>query len=447
MKHSSANDTWQAALEELRGKVSFRNYQSWLENTVGLAQRDGSLIVGVPTSTFVTESLEKRLHPLIEKTVSEVVGRPLSVQFMLHVGDAEGALEPSLPSALNQQHSLPKFNQRYTFKSFVVGNNNELAHAAATRVASDPGTHYNPLFIYSEVGLGKTHLLHAIGWRLLESGSRVISVTSEQFANDVICALREGKGEELKNKYRNTDTLLFDDVQFIAGKEMTQEALVQIFNALYDSAKQIIITCDRPPRSISVLEDRLRSRLEWGMIVDMQQPDLETRLSILRVKAAEQKAEVPQDVLDFIASRIHGNVRELEGLLNRTLAYSRLMHEPLSINLVARLLEEIASDPSRRRLKPSLIIEAVANYYDLLRDSLLGKRRERNLTIARQMAMFLLREELQCSWTQIGNELGGRDHSTVLHGYKKIVNDINTDPSVRRDLREIREGIYSNSGK
>jgi len=446
MKQRLAVDIWRSALEELQGKVSAANYDTWLRNTVGLSQRDGSLVVGVP-STFVTESLEKRLHPLIEKTVGSIAGRPLSVQFQVHLGQGDADLGPVQPPAttqfLSQRPSPTKFNRRYTFDTFLVGTCNRLAHAASQRVAQDPGGSYNPLFIYSGVGLGKTHLLHAIGHISARTCPRVMYVTAEQFTNEFISGIREGKSEDFRNKYRSVDVLLLDDVQFIAGKEQTQEGLFHTFNDLHNANSQIVLSCDRPPKSLTLLEDRLRSRFEWGLIVDMQPPDLETRIAILQKKAEEQKSYVPADVLDLVARRIQKNVRELEGALNRILAYSRLIKEPLTTELVTRALAEIAADAHKRTLTSSLILQSVATYYGLTTEILQSKRRDRPLTIARHLAMYLLREELQFSWTLIGRELGGRDHSTVLHGYQKITNDLNTDPAILRDLLEIRERLYA----
>ncbi len=449
MKARSAAEVWQAALQELQVKVSPANYQTWLKNTVGLAQRDGNFIVGVPSS-FVTESLERRLNPLIEKTLSGITGRSLKVQFQVHLGDEDGELGPALPSLSNQQLSQraspPKFNRRYTFDTFLVGTCNRLAHAAAQRVACDPGNSYNPLFIYSGVGLGKTHLLHAIGWEACRSCPRVVYVTAEQFTNEFISAIREGRTDDFRNKYRSVDVLLLDDIQFIAGKEQTQEGLFHTFNDLHNASRQIVISCDRPPKSLALLEDRLRSRFEWGLIVDMQPPDLETRIAILQKKAEEQKSAVPPEVLDLIARRIQKNIRELEGALNRVLAYSRLLKESLTTELVTRALAEITSDAYRRTLSPAVVLNAVETYFGLPSGTLQGKKRDKPLSVARQITMYLLREELQCSWTHIGKELGGRDHSTILHGYQKITTDINTDAVLLRDLLEIKERLYSKAG-
>lgn len=449
MKTRPAAEIWKAALDELQGKVSPANYQTWLKNTVGLTYSDSCFTVGVPSS-FVTESLEKRLNPLIEKTLVGLTGKPISVQFQVHLGNGDEELAPPVPSSpsstnYKQRPSAPKLNRRYTFSSFIVGSSNRLAHAAALGVAENPGNSYNPLFVYSGPGLGKTHLLHAIGWEAIRIRPRVMYVTAEQFTNEFISAIRERRSEDFRNKYRSVDVLLIDDIQFIAGKEQTQEGLFHTFNDLHTGNSQIVISCDRPPKSLTLLEDRLRSRFEWGLIVDMQPPDLETRIAILQMKAEEQKTVVSPEVLNSIARRIQKNIRELEGALNRVLAYARLTQSPLTVELATQALADISSDSHKRTLTPPVIINAVATFFNIPPDTLQGKRRDKNSSQARQIAMYLLREELQCSWTQIGRELGGRDHSTILHGYHKISDEANSDHGLRRDLLEIRENLYSKS--
>jgi chromosomal replication initiator protein len=449
MKTRPAADIWQAALEELQVKVSPANYQTWLKNTVGLNYFDNCFTVGVPSS-FVTESLEKRLHPLIEKTLTGITGKPLKVQFQVHLGNGDEELAPPVPSSpsspnYKQRTGAPKLNRRYTFSSFIVGSSNRLAHAAALGVAENPGNSYNPLFVYSGVGLGKTHLLHAIGWVALKSCPRVMYVTAEQFTNEFISAIRERRSEDFRNKYRSADVLLLDDIQFIAGKEQTQEGLFHTFNDLHTNNSQIVISCDRPPKSLTLLEDRLRSRFEWGLIVDMQPPDIETRIAILQTKAEDQKTSVPPEVLEFIARRIQKNIRELEGALNRVLAYARLTKAQLTVELATQALAEITSDAHKRTLTPVAIMNSVAQFFALPAETLQGKRRDKPSSQARQIVMYLLREELQCSWTQIGRELGNRDHSTILHGYHKISDEINSDHALRRDVLEIRESLYSKS--
>ncbi len=449
MKTRPAADIWQAALEELQVKVSPANYQTWLKNTVGLNYFDNCFTVGVPSS-FVTESLEKRLHPLIEKTLTGITGKPLKVQFQVHLGNGDEELAPPVPSSpsspnYKQRTGAPKLNRRYTFSAFIVGSSNRLAHAAALGVAENPGNSYNPLFVYSGVGLGKTHLLHAIGWVALKSCPRVMYVTAEQFTNEFISAIRERRSEDFRNKYRSADVLLLDDIQFIAGKEQTQEGLFHTFNDLHTNNSQIVISCDRPPKSLTLLEDRLRSRFEWGLIVDMQPPDIETRIAILQTKAEDQKSSVPPEVLEFIARRIQKNIRELEGALNRVVAYARLTKAPLTVELATQALAEITSDAHKRTITPVAIMNTVAQFFALPAETLQGKRRDKPSSQARQIVMYLLREELQCSWTQIGRELGNRDHSTILHGYHKISDEINSDHGLRRDVLEIRENLYSKS--
>jgi chromosomal replication initiator protein len=449
MKTRPAVEIWKAALDELQGKVSPANYQTWLKNTVGLTYSDSCFTVGVPSS-FVTESLEKRLHPLIEKTLIGIAGKPLSVQFQVHLGNGDEELTPPVPSTpastnYKQRTGAPKLNRKYTFSSFIVGSSNRLAHAAALGVAENPGNSYNPLFVYSGVGLGKTHLLHAIGWEAIRVRPRVMYVTAEQFTNEFISAIRERRSEDFRNKYRSVDVLLLDDIQFIAGKEQTQEGLFHTFNDLHTGNSQIVISCDRPPKSLTLLEDRLRSRFEWGLIVDMQPPDLETRIAILQMKAEEQKTGAPPEVLNSIARRIQKNIRELEGALNRVLAYARLTKSSLTVELATQALADISSDAHKRTLTPPVIMNVVATFFNIPPETLQGKRRDKTSSQARQIAMYLLREELQCSWTQIGRELGNRDHSTILHGYHKISDEVNTDHGLRRDLLEIRENLYAKS--
>jgi chromosomal replication initiator protein len=457
MKARSAADIWRSTLEELQHKVSPANYQMWFKNTVGLAQRDHTLIVGVPSS-FITESLENRMLSLIEQTVFNTTGETIRVQFQVHLGNGADEILPPPPSSYQQtrkssasqipsngQVRSPKLNRRYTFDSFVSGASNRLAHAASLGVAENPGSTYNPLFIYSGVGLGKTHLLHAIGWHVIRTLPYTMYVTAEQFTNEFISAIKEGKTEDFRNKYRSVDVLLLDDIQFIAGKEQTQEGLFHTFNDLHNEGRQIVISCDRPPRSLTLLEDRLRSRFEWGLIVDMQPPDLETRTAILQAKAEEQKTAVPPEILNFIVRRFQKNIRELEGALNRVLAYARLTKSTLTLDLATQALTEISADAHRRNITTKSVINAVASHYGISMETLQSARRDKLTAVARQMAMYLLREELQCTWTQIGRELGGRDHSTVLHGYQKMSGEVNADAEMRRDLLDIREQLYTTS--
>jgi len=327
----------------------------------------------------------------------------------------------------------------YTFGTFVVGTGNRLAHAACLAVAENPANAYNPLFVYGGVGLGKTHLLHAIGHATEQRGLAVLYVSSEWFTNDLIEAIRSQDTPEFRLKYRNVDVLLVDDVQFIAGKERTQEEFFHTFNTLHCAGKQIVVSCDRPPKALAALEDRLRSRFGWGLIADIQAPDFETRVAILRAKAERAGAQVPQDVLAYIARKIPSNIRELEGALNRVLAHARLMHRPFNLETAQVALEEILS--RSRELSADQILDAVARHYRLSREQLTGPSRARAVSVPRQLTMYLIREETRSSLPQIGELLGGRDHTTVMHGCAKIAAQIETDEQLRRDWLAIKESL------
>jgi chromosomal replication initiator protein len=433
----SAKGVWEAALGALQLQVTKSNYQTWLKDTIGLSYKNDQFIVGVP-NTFTVEWLEKRLRHLVKKTLSDIVGGPVEVEFQVYPG--EGADQS--PANIRSANHRP-FNAKYTFSSFIVGSCNRLAHAAALGVAENPGSVYNPLFIYGGVGLGKTHLLHAIGQFVMQNIQQVIYVTAEQFTNDFILSIREKSTENFRNKYRTADVLLIDDIHFIAGKEQTQEGLFHTFNDLHTANRQIILSSDRPPKSLALLEERLRSRFEWGLIVDIQPPDFETRVAILQARAEEAKSAIMLDVLHLIARRVRNNIRELEGALNRVLAYAKLNNATITPELAEESLTEIAASESRRTLTAEVIINTTAHYFGLAPELLRGKRRDKTIAFARQVAMYLLREEMDLSWTDIGRELGGRDHSTILHGYDKIAEEIEASSALRRDILEIREILYS----
>ena len=439
----SAKEIWEAALGGLELQVTKANYQTWLKDTIGLSCKNDQFVVGVP-NTFTVEWLEKRLSHLIKRTLASIIGRPIEVQFQVYQGqgvESKGTVHraPTFNGAGNHRH----FNPKYTFSSFIVGSCNRLAHAAALGVAENPGTVYNPLFIYGGVGLGKTHLLHAIGQFVIQNAPQVIYVTAEQFTNEFIAGIREKSTENFRNKYRTADVLLIDDIHFIAGKEQTQEGLFHTFNDLHTANRQIILSSDRPPKALSLLEERLRSRFEWGLIVDIQPPDFETRIAILQAKAEGLKVSVPLDVLHLIARRVQKNIRELEGALNRVLAYARLTNATITPELAAESLVEIAADESRRAISAELIINMVAKYFGLAPEVLRGKRRDKSIAFARQVTMYLMREEMRSSWTDIGRELGGRDPSTILYGYEKIAEEIEESSALRRDILEIKETLYS----
>lgn len=334
-----------------------------------------------------------------------------------------------------------RLNPRYTFDAFIVGNSNRLAHAASLAVAEAPGESYNPLFLYGGVGLGKTHLLHAIGHQGVQTGLAVLYVSSEQFTNEIVNAIRYRTTEEFRAKYRSVDILLVDDIQFIAGKESTEEEFFHTFNSLHEMSKQIVICSDRPPKAIVSLEERLRSRFEWGLIADIQPPDLETRMAILRVKADVLHYRVPDEIISYIASRVQTNIRELEGCLNRLMAYQQLHRTDLTMDVARAAMSSLGNDTRETHLNSRQIAQAVADYYRVSLDAMCGKQRDKHIVMPRQIAMYLIRQETQTSLLEIGQLFGGRDHSTVLHACEKIDRAIQANSSLRREIITIREQL------
>lgn len=440
-KNRQASEIWKAALGELELQVSKANYRTWLKDTVGLSYDNEQFTVGVP-NVFTLEWLEQRLFHLIKKTLSGILGYSLDVRFQVLQGSSEAQPSQARQPALHSS----SLNHKYTFSSFVVGSCNRLAHAAALGVAENPGNVYNPLFICSGVGLGKTHLLHAIGHAVEEKHWRAIYVTAEQFTNEFIASIRERTNDQFRNKFRNVDVLLIDDVHFLAGKEQTQEGLFHTFNDLHAANRQIVLSSDQTPKALTLLEQRLRSRFEWGLIVDIQPPDLETRIAILQAKAQELKVSVPIDVLNLIARKVQNNVRELEGALNRVIAYAKLTSSPITEELALEGLADLTSSESKRSISSSLIIQTVADYFQVDPDMLYGKGRGKSVAFARQVAMYFLREELGSRWTDIGQTFGGRDHSTAMHAHGKIAAEIERSPALRKDILQLRERLYSQSG-
>ena len=452
--------TWEAALGELQLQVPRPSYETWLKGTVGLARQDGKLVVGVP-NTFVAEMLEQRMFSLITQAVERVCKAPVDVKIEV---SPDGAVRPNggspapagPPTAARGNGAAPAsedhadaaqpgagaaLNPGYTFDSYIVGKSNELAHAAAAAVARNPGLTYNPLFIYSGVGLGKTHLLHAIGHRVAERGLSLIYATTEDFTNAYIKAIREGTTEGFRGRYRGAGVLLLDDMQFLIGKEQTQEGFFHTFNSLHMANRQIVITSDRPVSALSLLEDRVRSRLGGGLVVDIQAPDLETRLAILKAKADATDQEFSPDVLQFLAERIHKNIRELEGNLTRVAAYAQLTDIPITVELVRRVVAESLLPPDRRRASNSEVVDAVAAYFKIPLDTLKGRRRDKPTALARQVAMYLLRNESSLGLAAIGQLLGGKDHTTVLHACNRIGEQIDLDPHLRQDILNIRDAL------
>jgi chromosomal replication initiator protein len=432
MGATSAQEIWEAALGELQVQVTRSYYRTWLEKTTGLSYEADQFVVGVPNA-FIAEYLNQNQRSLIEKTLIGLTRPDIKLTFQVATARETTASTPT---------ARPAGKARYTFDSFVVSHSNRLAYAAALGAAENPGQGYNPLFLYGGVGLGKTHLLHAIYHAARANNFRALYVSAEQFTNEFVSSLREKSSETFRGKFRNVDILLIDDIQFISGKEQTEESFFHTFNELHNANRQIVMTSDCPPKSMPRLGSRLCSRFEWGLVADIKPPDFETRLAILRAKAEQEKTEVPIDVLEFIAHRIQQNIRELEGSLHRAIAYARLFRALLTPELAARALEDIAGKgPKSAPLTPEAVIKAVAQSFQLLPEDLKGRKRDRNTTLARQLAMYLLKEGTSCSLAQIGLEFGKRDHSTVTHAVHKIASEIDNDPYLRRKVFDIRQGI------
>jgi chromosomal replication initiator protein len=464
-----AQQVWQAALTELQGIVPRNSYANWLRHIVAVSLTRRTLVLSAP-NTFARDWLLDRHLDDVKASVDRIVGRPIQIDVITGQGESgqpaggPSATEPEMshgasgPEPLAEratQAALPgladdtswKPNPRYRFADFIVGQSNQLAHAAAESVAEQPGHSYNPLLIWGGVGLGKTHLLHAIAHGAITGGHRVLYVTSETFANDLISAIREHRTDQFRARYRNTDVLLVDDVQFIAGKDATQEEFFHTFNSLHEAGRQVVLSSDRPPRAMSLLEERLRSRFEWGLIADIGPPDLETRTAILQTKAEAQPIPVPAEVLALLAQRVQSNIRELEGALTRVVAYARATKRPLTVDTALSALREVLEGRARRQASTADVVNAVCRFFRVDQRALRGKSRTRDIVTPRQVAMYLLREEAGLSLSDIGRELGGRDHTTVLHGANKIQSEIEESAQLRRDVLSVRDMIYRESTK
>jgi len=431
MEPRSAHEIWEAALGELQIQVTKSNYRTWLGKTEGLSYESNQLVVGVP-NVFIAEYLDRNQRSLIEKTLIGLTHPKVKVVFHL---------SPDKVSS-TQKVSRPGGNSKYTFDSFIVSKCNRLAYAAALSVVENPGRSYNPLFIFGGVGLGKTHLLHAIYNMAQLNNVNALYVSAEQFTNDFVNALREQSNEEFRAKYRSVDMLLIDDIHFISGKEQTEESFFHTFNELHNANRQIVVTSDCPPKSMPQLGDRLCSRFEWGLIADIKPPDFDTRLAILKAKTGRDGENISPDALEFIARQVQHNIRELEGCLHRAIAYARLLGVLLTPELAAKAIEDIASKEQKGTLvTPNLVLEAVASSFQLTLSELKSRKRDRETALARQVAMYLIKEATNCSLAQIGVELGNRDHSTVIHACRKIASDIDNNPYLRRKVSQIKQGI------
>ncbi|MFA5366856.1 MAG: chromosomal replication initiator protein DnaA [Dehalococcoidia bacterium] len=444
--NESAKEIWEAALGDLQLQTNQTNYNTWLRDTSGISYEDGTFTIGV-ASPFAVEYLEQRLASIIQKTLIRITGKELELSFQIQQQEASAKSKSGKASKASGNGNYRKpsyngFNPKYTFDSFIVGSCNRLAEAAARAVAEKPGYTYNPLFIYGGVGLGKTHLLHAIGHAVTKNKLNALLVSTEQFTNEFIKAIREGKTEDFRQKYRSVDVLLIDDIHFIGGKEQTQEGFFHTFNDLHNGSRQIVLTSDRPPKAINLLEDRLRSRFEWGLTTDIQPPDLETRVAILQAKAEEDKVDIQQDVLHFMARRISKSIRELEGSLNRVAALARAKNKNITMELASEALDDSLDAAPRRKPSIPTVIAAVARYFDVPQDALTGQKRDKQTAKARHIAVYLLREDAGCSYSAIGKALGNRDHTSVMRGCEKIENEIEGNSALRREVLDIRDRLY-----
>lgn len=441
-----AYQAWQATLGQLQMNMSKATFDTWVRDAKFISQKDDIFTIGVQNA-YVRDWLENRLTGTVTKLLSGIMNVPQKVVFQLQSStepvepDEEPQEIPATTKIKTTTSSSTLLNTRYRFDNFVVGPNNRMAHAASLAVAENPSTAYNPLFLYGGVGLGKTHLLQAIGNHIRQEGHSVLYVSSEEFTNDLINAIRVHNTEDFRQKYRYIDVLLIDDIQFIAGKESTQEEFFHTFNTLHSQNKQIVLSSDRPPKAMTTLEERLRSRFEWGLTVDVQPPELETRIAILREKAESAKRVVSYEILEYIAQKIQWNIRELEGALTRVLAYSELSGKPLTLELTASALVDFF--PDENPVAPERIIHMVAAAFNISEDELMGRTRTKDVALPRQVAMFLMREESDASLPQIGNSLGGRDHTTVMYACDKIADMIERDDRFRRQVFQIRDKLHA----
>ena len=474
---------WKATLGELELQMTRATFNTWLKDAQLMRSEDSHFVIGV-RNDYARDWLENRLQDTILRTLNAITGSKNQISFEVmadglrhqlngkngasngknghsngngHVNgrnsnganaNADGDYQVSEPASepIISKKEVDVANKTglrlgYTFMTFVVGESNRLAHAAALGVAEKPGASYNPLFIYGGVGLGKTHLLHAVGHKCADNGMKVRYVTSEAFTNDLVQAIRSQKTSQFREKYRTTDVLLIDDIQFIAGKESTQEELFHTFNDLHSRGKQVVISSDRPPKAMATLQERLQSRFEWGLMTDIQMPNIETRMAIIKTKSEENGVIFPQNVVEMIAHQVRHNIRELEGALNKVIAYSQLTGQPVDMHLASMALADLVN--RQEKINVSRVIDTVCNHFDVSRELICGSGRSRSISYPRQLAMYLARTETGASFPQIGLQLGNRDHTTVLHGYEKILGQVETNPNVRQDMLAVKSNLYT----
>ena len=439
----SAKEIWQSALGRLQIQVSKANYATWLGDSQGLSWHDNMFIVGVP-NVFVAEWLSKRLYPLVRKTLVDITDKDVDVRFQVHNREQlpTSALAGQTDGGTSSKATQYRFNPKYTFDDFVVSDSNRLAYAAAVEVAEDPGSGYNPLFIHSTTGQGKTHLLHAIGHLTTNNGLQAAYITAEQFANEFVLAVKQNQVDKFRSKFRNIHIFLFDDVHFLLDKKQTLQCFFYTFNDLYSNNKQIVITGDCAPQNMHPLSNKLKSRLQGGLVVDLQPPDFETRLNILRAKAQKMMLSELEGVLHIVAQKVCENVRQLEGALVYLTAQAKLSGAKITPETINNLLTSVTS---KQDIK--LLLRTVADYFSIPPEELISKKRDRKTTLARHVAVYLLREGYNCSLSEIGKELGGRNHATILHGYEKIANELNVNPHLSDEIGEIKGRLSSEQGR
>lgn len=446
------SDLWEKILNIIKAELTEVGFNTWIKCIEPIKISQDTIFLSVPND-FTKGILEARYKDLISNAIKLVSSKKYEVTFLL-------SSDEIIKDIQNQSNTINERDKRrikdtpeefltsalipkYTFDTFVIGNSNRFAHAASLAVAEAPAKAYNPLFIYGGVGLGKTHLMHAIGHYILQENpnAKVVYVSSEKFTNELINSIKDDKNVEFRNRYRNVDVLLVDDIQFIAGKERTQEEFFHTFNTLHESNKQIIISSDRPPKDIPTLEDRLRSRFEWGLIADIQPPDFETRIAILKKKADVENLNIPNDVMVYIANKIQSNIRELEGALIRVVAFSSLTNKEINVDLASEALKELISNRNSKQITINLIQDVVSSYYNLRIDDFKSKRRTRNVAFPRQIAMYLARKLTDLSLPKIGEEFGGRDHTTVIHAYEKINREVDEDESLKDTIDDLTKKL------
>ena len=455
MTRKKAHEIWEEALSHLKSRLGPRNHETWFHGTRGVTIQNGSITVSVP-SKFCKEWIQDKYSSVVKEALGATSSEELGVEFVVEGGEQgppqvqaqeeerKKLVSPAKPTPSPTSVKEGSFNPRYTFESFVVGPSNRFAHAASLAVSESPARAYNPLFIYGGVGLGKTHLMQAIGQSLLSKNptTKILYISSERFTNQLITAIQNRTTLAFREKYRNLDVLLIDDIHFIAGKEATQEEFFHTFNALYDSHKQIILSSDRPPKEIQALEERLVSRFEWGLVTDIQKPDLETRIAILRKKVESNRLSVPEEATLFIAERVTSNIRELEGALMRVVAYSSIFEKQITLELAREVLKEMLLE-EEKRITVDLIQKKVAEHFDIRIQDMKVKRRNKAIAYPRQIAMYLVRELTDHSLPEIGEFFGGRDHTTVLHAHGRIREEIKQNPTTQHLIHKLIVEIKS----